>query len=72
MFSSGFGSHTPSVWILLLQEIFESCKSTKAAEEDMVLFISFFQLLDKRWKQNVIWPEKLERDVFPVKYETTL
>jgi len=41
-----------------LQTIFVSYNSTKAADETMVLFILFFQLLDRRWEQNVIWPEK--------------
>jgi hypothetical protein len=54
MFSSGFGSHTSLVCIPLLQAIFESCKSTKAAEEAMVLFISLFQLLDRRSEENAI------------------
>jgi hypothetical protein len=35
----------------------------------MVFYILFFQLLDRRWKESDILPEKQAQDDFQVKYE---
>jgi hypothetical protein len=40
----------------------------------MVLYsyILFFQLLDRRWEENDVWPEKQNQDDFQVKHENIL